>query len=69
MNAMQDRPWPERLLLFRYFRQVKDEVNRYKWLESEREGHDIGWDRALVDWTINAAGKYFREHPPATDES
>jgi hypothetical protein len=32
---------------------VKDiirEIERHKWLESEKAGHDIGGNRAAMDW-------------------
>ena len=29
--------------------QVK-EVAKYKWIESERAGQDIGWERAYAEW-------------------
>ncbi len=31
----------------------REEVLKHKWLESEKAGHDIGYDRALVDWIMN----------------
>ena len=30
-----------------------NEINKHKWIESEKAGKDIGWDRALLDWVIN----------------
>lgn len=29
-----------------------EDIRRHKWFESQRVGHDIGWDRAVVDWTL-----------------
>ena len=29
----------------------RDEILRYKWLESEKAGRDIGFAKALVDWS------------------
>lgn len=26
------------------------EILRHKWLESEKQGQDIGYERALLDW-------------------
>ena len=34
-----------------------DEINKYKWIESEKVGRDIGWERASSDWLQN----YFQE--------
>ena len=29
------------------------EINNYKWIESEKAGRDIGFERALLDWMLN----------------
>jgi len=39
--------------LYREFIAERDEILRHKWLESEKIGCDIGFDRALVEWVIN----------------
>jgi hypothetical protein len=31
-------------------RSQQEEINKYKWIESEKKGHDIGWDRASREW-------------------
>jgi len=28
----------------------QEEIARHKWIESEKAGRDIGWDRAHADW-------------------
>ena len=38
--------------LYREFLAERDEVLRHKWLESEKAGCDIGFERALIDWMI-----------------
>jgi len=44
-------------------KEVLSEINRYKWLESEKLGADIGFERASREW-INACSKqYFNQHP------
>ena len=35
------------------FRAEQEEIKRLKWLVSEREGHDIGFEFALNDWAQN----------------
>ncbi len=30
--------------------EVKQEIERYKWIESEKLGMDIGYDRASEEW-------------------
>jgi len=39
-------------LLFRHFQAQREEVLKHKWYESERVGHDIGYDLAVTDWII-----------------
>jgi hypothetical protein len=36
--------------LYQEFLAEREEIFRHKWLESERLGHDIGFERALLDW-------------------
>ena len=48
-------PGPEPLFIARW-KAIKDDVDRIKWLESEKAGHDIGWDRAWTLW-MTARGK------------
>jgi hypothetical protein len=38
--------------LYREFLAERDEILRYKWIESEKAGYDIGFERALVDWVL-----------------
>ncbi|WP_269525047.1 hypothetical protein [Coraliomargarita parva] len=36
--------------LYQEFLAERDEILRHKWLESEKLGRDIGFERALLDW-------------------
>lgn len=36
--------------LYQEFLAEREEILRHKWLESERLGYDIGFERALLDW-------------------
>jgi hypothetical protein len=36
--------------LYQEFLAEREEILRHKWLESEKVGHDIGFERALLDW-------------------
>jgi hypothetical protein len=38
--------------LYREFQAEREEILRHKWLESEKAGHDIGFEQALTDWII-----------------
>ena len=37
--------------LYQEFLAEREEILRHKWLESERLGYDIGFERALLDWS------------------
>jgi hypothetical protein len=37
------------------------EINKYKWFESEKEGRDIGFERASREW-INKYSKAYLTH-------
>ena len=38
--------------LYREFLAEREEILRHKWIESEKAGHDIGWEVALLDWIV-----------------
>lgn len=44
--------WVRNTLLVRRWESMKHEILLHKWYESERAGHDIGWERAAVDWLV-----------------
>ena len=48
----EDRQAIENFLLYRELLAERDEILRHKWIESERAGRDIGFDKALLDWII-----------------
>jgi hypothetical protein len=55
-NAAKEAPPANDLLknstLYREFQAERQEILRHKWIESEKAGHDIGFERALTDWII-----------------
>ncbi|HOW68435.1 MAG TPA: DUF4032 domain-containing protein [Candidatus Paceibacterota bacterium] len=46
--------------LYREFLAEKEEILKHKWLESEKAGHDIGFERALVDWVVKHRANWRR---------
>ena len=38
--------------LYREFLAEREEILRHKWIESEKVGYDIGFERALLDWIV-----------------
>lgn len=47
-NSSQD--FAERSSLYQEFLAEREEILRHKWIESEKRGKDIGFERALLDW-------------------
>ena len=39
--------------LYREFLAEREEIMRHKWLKSEKDGMDIGFEEALTDWMVN----------------
>ncbi len=44
--------------LYQEFLQEREEILKHKWLESEKVGRDIGFERALLDWIRNHRDKW-----------
>jgi hypothetical protein len=42
-----------RSALYREWLAEREEILRHKWIESEKAGGDIGFERALVNWVIH----------------
>jgi hypothetical protein len=38
--------------LYREFLAEREEILKHKWIESEKAGHDIGFEKALLDWAV-----------------
>jgi hypothetical protein len=38
--------------LYQEFLAEREEILKHKWLESEKAGYDIGFERALTDWIV-----------------
>ncbi|MFZ4682815.1 MAG: hypothetical protein ACOYMS_09950 [Terrimicrobiaceae bacterium] len=39
-------------VLYKEFLAEREEILRHKWIESEKAGRDIGFERALLDWIV-----------------
>ena len=39
-------------LLYKEFLAEREEILRHKWIESEKAGNDIGFEKALLDWIV-----------------
>jgi hypothetical protein len=38
-------------LFYKVLKMEHEEIERLKWIESEKAGHDIGWNHAWFIWT------------------
>lgn len=47
--------------LYQEFLAEREEILKHKWLESEKAGRDIGFERALLDW-IRKHRNHWREN-------
>lgn len=47
------RDWLQQSSLYQEFQAEREEILRHKWIESEKAGYDIGFERALVDWMLH----------------
>ncbi|MCX7009883.1 MAG: hypothetical protein NTY53_22020 [Kiritimatiellaeota bacterium] len=45
--------WVRNSQLVSRWQAIKHEIELHKWYESEKAGHDIGWDRAAVSWQMH----------------
>jgi len=52
--------------LYQEFLAEREEILRHKWIESEKVGHDIGFEKALLDWIVKyrAGWRYLRQNKP-----
>ncbi|MDB6121645.1 MAG: hypothetical protein JWQ71_638 [Pedosphaera sp.] len=61
-NDTKDTPTGSDLLknssLYREFQAEREEILKHKWIESEKAGRDIGFERALTDWIVKHRSKW-----------
>jgi len=52
--------------LYQEFLAEREEILRHKWIESEKTGHDIGFEKALLDWIVKhrAGWRAIRQQRP-----
>ena len=44
--------------LYKKFMEEREEILKHKWIESEKAGQDIGFEKALLDWVFNYREKW-----------
>jgi hypothetical protein len=50
--SAQDDDLLKNSTLYQDFLAEREEILKHKWIESEKAGHDIGFERALTDWIL-----------------
>lgn len=55
-----DNHFMEQSTLYKEFLAERDEILKHKWIESEKVGTDIGFERALLDWIRKHREKWRR---------
>ena len=69
-NVTMDNPDCNDLLknssLYREFQAEREEILKHKWIESEKAGRDIGFERALTDWIIKHRSKWRKARQAAS---
>ena len=53
--------------LYQEFLAEREEILRHKWIESEKAGHDVGFEKALLDWIVKhrAGWRALRQQKPS----
>jgi hypothetical protein len=49
-EGSDNRDFVKQSSLYQEFLAEREEILKHKWIESERLGYDIGFERALLDW-------------------
>lgn len=55
--SFEKDPWVRNTRLVSRWKEIKRSVEEHKWYESEKAGHDIGWNRAFTDWLIRGSSE------------
>ncbi len=48
--------------LYKQFQAEREEILKHKWIESEKAGHDIGFEQALTDWILKHRSQWLKDH-------
>ncbi len=50
-------------------KKVIEEIDRHRWIESEKAGRDIGFDQASTDWLERFSQAWMNYHMPKQKSS
>jgi hypothetical protein len=51
-SGEQQSQFVKNSVLYKEFLAEREEILKHKWIESEKAGKDIGFERALLDWIV-----------------
>ncbi len=56
-HALSDEPVDDESFvtnsaIYRQFLAEREEILRHKWIKSDQEGKDVGFENALLDWML-----------------
>ena len=51
-SSEDQQPFVKNSALYKEFMAEREENLKHKWIESEKAGADIGFERALLDWIM-----------------
>jgi len=55
--------------VYREFQAEREEILKHKWIESEKAGYDIGFERALTDWIVKHRSRWRKARQSVADQS
>ena len=71
-NDTKEPPTGDDLLknsnLYKEFLAEREEILKHKWLESEKAGFDIGFERALTDWIVKYRANWRKHRQDGPDD-
>ncbi len=59
-GTTRDEEWVKNSSLYQEFLAEREEILKHKWIESEKAGEDIGFEKALTDWIVKHRSKWRR---------
>ena len=56
-------------VLYKEFLAEREEILKHKWIESEKAGADIGFEKALLDWIVKYRSQWRTQRKETTPQS
>ena len=56
-------------LLYKEFLAEREEILWHKWIESEKAGSDIGFEKALLDWIVKYRSQWRTQRKETTPQT